>query len=87
MRDEFKFRCITVRVVDIVSLGIGVVVTFIWWFTHKNWIVSDFITICMVISAIKVFKFTSLKLALISYVLMLSLFIVAAILPPVLYQQ
>ena len=70
-----------------VSLACGYVATFIWWFTHKNWIMSDILTTCIVISTIKVFKFTSLKLALVSYVLLLILFVAAAIVPPVLFQQ
>ena len=49
---------------DIVSLLVGTGVMMSWWFTTKNWISSDLIGTCVVVSFIKIFKFTSLKRAL-----------------------
>jgi hypothetical protein len=55
----------------------------IWWFTSKNWIVSDLISICIIWTLIKIFKYTSLKVALFAYLLFLSLQIIGFVLTEV----
>lgn len=69
-----------VRYIDVVSLLVGLVMLMTWWFTSKNWIVSDLISICIVWTIIKVFKYTSFKVALFAYLLFLSLQIIAFVL-------
>ena len=48
---------------DILGLLIAIGSGFAWFFTSKNWIISDLICIAIVISVVKVFKFTNLKYA------------------------
>lgn len=83
MDREWWVGRVRIRLADISSLSIGLGLTFLWWFTQKNWIVSDIISICIIISIIKVFKFVSLKIAVLSYVVVVSLFILGVILPEV----
>ena len=64
---------------DVLCLFLGAGVVSIWWFTSKNWIISDVLTICMAISTIKVFKITSLKIAILMLLLSLSLFVAGAV--------
>ena len=40
----------------------GLGMCFVWYYTDKNYIVSDFIFICILISGIKLLKFSSLKI-------------------------
>mgnify|MGYP000844666936 FL=1 len=56
---------------DMVGFACGLGVLFGWWYSHKNWILSDVISVCMVVSFIKIFKFVSFKIALLSYFLVL----------------
>jgi hypothetical protein len=60
---------------------LGLSLVFAWWFSNKNWILSDCLSICIVVSAIKIFKFVSLKIALVSYASMLAITIIGAVLP------
>jgi len=71
---------IPVRYIDVLSLLMGLAWLMIWWFTGKNWIVSDLVSICIVWSIVKVFKYTSLKIAIFAYLLFLSLQIVGFVL-------
>ncbi len=59
---------------------------FAWWYTHKNWIISDCISICMVVSFIKIFKFVSFKIALLSYFLVLVIVTIGDVLSVLLNQ-
>ena len=59
------------RIMDIISLIIGIIFTIIWWFTEKIWITNDILAICSIISIVKIFKFISLKNA--SYFLITTL--------------
>ena len=52
---------------DGISFLVGLGVCLGWWFSNKNWIVSDIVSICMIVAFIKVLKFTQLKMAVISY--------------------
>lgn len=52
---------------DIIGLALGVGICYGWYFSNNNWILSDFITIFMWIGTIKLFKFTSLKMAVFSF--------------------
>jgi hypothetical protein len=47
-------------------------------------VLSDIIGICIIVSIIKVFKFISLKIAVVSYIIVVSIFILGVILPEVL---
>ncbi len=52
---------------DIISLFVGIGVCCAWWFSGKNWILNDVVAVCIIIACIKIFKFTSLKSALICF--------------------
>lgn len=45
----------------LISLFVAVAVCLMWWFFHKNWIINDVISVCIIVAAIKVLKFTNLK--------------------------
>lgn len=61
----FRFYCralgLRVRIMDVIGFLVGFGICFVWYYTDKNWIVSDFIFFCIWISGIKLFKFTNLK--------------------------
>ena len=46
-------------------MGLGV--CFGWWFSNKNYIVNDIVAICMIVAGVKILKFTSLRMAIISF--------------------
>lgn len=51
------------RPIDIISLFVGSGVVVSWWLTNMNWISSDIIAICTIVAFVKLFKFTSMKVA------------------------
>jgi hypothetical protein len=59
IRDIFK-----IRVLDIISLVIGVGAAVGYYYSRKNWILNDIICISIVIAAIKIMKFTDLKVSI-----------------------
>lgn len=61
---------------DIISASIALGVCFAWWYSNKNWIISDVIAVSMIIAAMKVFKFTSLKLAVVCFIITIAVQIV-----------
>ena len=58
-----------------------------WWVSGKNFIISDIISMCMVVSATKIFKFVSFKSALVSYFLIASMYITAAVVLVIIYND
>lgn len=40
-----------------------------WWFSNKNWIVNDIVSVCMIVACIKILKFTSLQMAVICFLI------------------
>lgn len=72
---------------DVVGALIGLALCFGWWFSSKNWILSDIIALCMTIALIKAFKFVSFKIGFISYVLLNIFFVLAAVLTSVLHKE
>lgn len=67
LRVGFKVKGKEVRVMDGISLLVGLGVCLGWWFSNNNWIVNDVVALCMTVAFIKVLKFTSLKMAIISF--------------------
>lgn len=70
---------IPIRLMDGLCLILGVGVVFIWWVTNKNWIISDVISVCIIISMMKIFKYTSLKTAVAMFIVILGIFVIEAI--------
>jgi len=60
-------RSFGIRITDAVSFLIALGFLLSWILTDKNWILSDVISLCIMIGAIKIFKITSFKKALILY--------------------
>lgn len=58
-----KIWKINIRVIEFIGILVGVGMTLSWWFTGRNWILNDILCLCAVATAIKIFKFTSLKMA------------------------
>jgi len=73
--------------VDIIGVLLSVPVAFAWWMTNKNWIISDFISICIIVSIIKIFKLISYKMALVAYIVMIVLYSIGNIVVAVVFQQ
>ena len=57
------------RVIEAISLIVGVGVVVGWWMSDRNWIVNDIVAIFMIVAGIKFFKFTSLRYAIICFCL------------------
>lgn len=51
-----------------------------WWFSDNNIILSDIICLCVVVSCIKVLKFTSLYVATLGFAITMTLLIIVALL-------
>lgn len=58
---------------DICSIIVGFGFTIAWWFSSKNWIVNDVISVCMIVAFIKILKFTSLQMATICFVIVMAI--------------
>lgn len=56
-----------IRVTDAISFLISLAILLIWILNDKNWIVSDIISVTIIIASIKIFKITSFKKALVFY--------------------
>lgn len=52
---------------DVLSLVISIGVCFAWWFSQKNWILNDILSIAIFVAAVKFLKFVSLKQAVICF--------------------
>lgn len=52
---------------DVVGFAIGVGVLCGWFFSGYNWIISNFIYICIYVAAIKLVKFGSLRIAALTF--------------------
>lgn len=48
---------------ELLSLSVGVLASVGWYFSNDNMIVNDALCLCIIVSAIKILKFTSLKMA------------------------
>ena len=46
---------------DMIGFVFGFGLCFVWYFSDKNYIISDLIFICIWIAGIKILKFTNLK--------------------------
>jgi hypothetical protein len=68
IQDNFK-----IRILDVLSVFIGVGVALGYYFSYKNWIINDVLCTCIIIAAIKIMKFTNLKIALFALVIGLAM--------------
>lgn len=74
-RPLFKINSIIfkyIRPIQIISFMTGSLITCGWWFSDKNWILNDVLSCCIVVSAVQLFKFTSLKYATFYFVAFLA---------------
>lgn len=53
-----------IRVLDIISLFIGIGVAVGYYFSNKNWIINDVLCVAIMVAAIKIMKYTNLKISL-----------------------
>ena len=67
MNTIFTIKEFPLRTLDFISLAIGLGFMFAWFFSNKNWILNDIISICMIVGSIKILKITSFKKALIMF--------------------
>jgi hypothetical protein len=87
LQTRFKFKKIVIRPIDIIGVLLSIPVVVGWWLTGRNWIFSDILSIIIIVSVIKVFKFVSFKVALIAYLVMVSLYSAADILISIRYHN
>lgn len=52
---------------DIMGIFTGLLITSAWYFSNRNWIISDIIYISMFTTIIKLIKISSLKIAILAY--------------------
>lgn len=78
---------INIRVMDIIGVLLSIPVAVAWWLLDKNWIITDLISICIIISVIKVFKFVSFKIALVAYIVMVCVYSAADIVIAIVYKE
>ena len=55
------------RVMDIIGLGLGLGLVLGWYFSGKNWIISNIIYIMIFLALVKIIKFGSLRMAALGY--------------------
>ena len=67
LRIGTKFKGIDIRIMEGISLLVGLGVCFGWWFSSKNWIVNDIVAVCMIVTSIKLLKFVSMRIGLICF--------------------
>lgn len=53
------------RWIDIISSLCGCMIIVLYWIFYQNWIITDIISICTIVASIKLFKLTSLKMAVV----------------------
>lgn len=58
-----------------------------WWASGRNWIFSDILSVILIVSIIKVFKFVSFKVALIAYFIIVTLYCSSTIIIALKYQN
>ena len=51
-----------------ISLLTGVGVCCAWWFTNKNFLLNDLIFTCFIVAGLKILKFISFKISIISFI-------------------
>ena len=54
---------------EMMSLVIGTGTTIAWWYSMANIILNDLLCVCISIACIKILKFTSLKIPLLSFII------------------
>jgi hypothetical protein len=57
-----------IRILDVISLFVGIGTAIGYYFSNKNWIVNDIICVSIMIAAIKIMKFTNLKISIFTLV-------------------
>ena len=62
-----KLKGFDIRIMEGISLVVGLGVCFGWWFSNKNWIVNDIVAVCMTVASIKVLKFISMRISIICF--------------------
>lgn len=57
------------RVMDMLGLAVGIGFICAWYYTGTNWIIGDFIYMCIFLATIKLIKFGSLKMTVIAFII------------------
>lgn len=73
------FNLFTFRVMHLISILISIGVMLAWFFLNKNWIINDIIFVCCTIMLVRIFKFDSLKIAVLYVILIIGHVVVATI--------
>lgn len=53
----------SIRVLDLISISVAMVMFIIYWSTSSSWIVSDIMSVSLTVASIKIFRIKSLKIA------------------------
>ena len=68
-----------IRLLDIISLSVAILLLIIYWATGSSWVVSDIMAICLIVACIKFFRIDSLKMGTIFLFSVILLEIVAGL--------
>lgn len=77
----------SIRLIDILGVLISIPVVLGWWYAGQNWIFSDILSVILIVTIIKVFKFVSFKVALVAYLLMVTIYSTADVIIAIRYQN
>jgi hypothetical protein len=87
IQKKYYIKTFAIRIIDVLGVLISISVTIGWWLSGLNWIFSDILSILFIVSVIKVFKFVSFKVALIAYLVMVTMYSASDIVIATLYQN
>ena len=73
MKTLINLRSFPLRIIDFISLVIGLGIMLAWNLANKNWILSNIISASIIISCIKLLKTVTFKKALILFIIMQSI--------------
>jgi len=62
----FTVRTFKFKILELFSLIVGAGVLVAWYFSDNNIFINDLICMCIIVACIKVFKFTSFKMAVLA---------------------
>jgi hypothetical protein len=76
-----------VRILDVLGVLMSIPVVVGWWVSGRNWVFSDILSVVLIVSIIKVFKFVSFKVALVAYLIILALYVTSSVVIAAKYQN
>lgn len=82
---EVRLKKLKLKLLDILGLLLGAGLEAAWWFSNRNWILSDVLFTFMLVTTIKLFKFRSLFMAVVCFSLVTVVFVAFIVICQVFY--